>query len=288
MNTDDLADSTPQEPSVGPGVDLDAEVAAFFVANDLGPQPTDLAERFTWLVDFQRRLHDAGLAVVGWPGVGRAGPRPLRRDPRRRVARQGRRARSDQLRRHRGGGPGADRARHRGAAEAVALPMAGRGGVVPAVQRTRRRIGPGVAAHAGPNSTAGCGESTERRCGARGRSSPRSGLLLARTGPLDTQHRTIGAFVIDMDQPGIEVRPLVTMTGAAEFAEVVFTDAVVDPTTWSGTSQGWSVTLKTLESERGPTPCAAPPCSAPDSPTCCEPPARSRSTTTCGIASSTP
>ena len=30
------------------------------------------------------------------------------------------------------------------------------------------------------------------------------GLLLARTGPFDTKHRTIGAFVIDMDQPGIE------------------------------------------------------------------------------------
>ena len=55
------------------------------------------------------------------------------------------------------------------------------------------------------------------------------GLLLARTGPLETRHRTIGAFVIDMDQPGIEVRPLVTMTGAAEFAEVAFDDAVVRP-----------------------------------------------------------
>jgi alkylation response protein AidB-like acyl-CoA dehydrogenase len=79
------------------------------------------------------------------------------------------------------------------------------------------------------------------------------GLLLARTGPLDTRHRTIGAFVIDMDQPGIEVRQVVTMTGAAEFAEVVFTDAIVHAEDVVGeVDKGWAVAMRMLENERGP------------------------------------
>jgi alkylation response protein AidB-like acyl-CoA dehydrogenase len=56
-----------------------------------------------------------------------------------------------------------------------------------------------------------------------------------------------------MRQPGVSVRPLVTMTGAAEFAQVFFDEAVVKPDDVVGTIEdGWGVTLRTLESERGP------------------------------------
>lgn len=79
------------------------------------------------------------------------------------------------------------------------------------------------------------------------------GMLLARTGPTDSRHRGISAFVIDMRQPGIEVNPLVTMTGASEFAEVTFDDVPVDADGLIGeVDRGWAVTLHVLANERGP------------------------------------
>jgi len=79
------------------------------------------------------------------------------------------------------------------------------------------------------------------------------GLLLARTGGMESRHRGITAFVIDMETPGIDARPLATMTGSAEFAEVFFdnvalpTDAVVGEV-----DGGWAVAQVMLSAERGP------------------------------------
>jgi alkylation response protein AidB-like acyl-CoA dehydrogenase len=53
------------------------------------------------------------------------------------------------------------------------------------------------------------------------------GILLARTNPDAPKHRGITFFVVDMHQPGIEVRPLRQITGASEFNEVFLTDVVV-------------------------------------------------------------
>ncbi|HZP29593.1 MAG TPA: acyl-CoA dehydrogenase family protein, partial [Acidimicrobiia bacterium] len=55
----------------------------------------------------------------------------------------------------------------------------------------------------------------------------RWGLLFARTDPDVPKHRGMTYFVIDMHQPGVEVRPLRQMTGQAEFNEVYLTDARV-------------------------------------------------------------
>lgn len=77
------------------------------------------------------------------------------------------------------------------------------------------------------------------------------GMLLARTDPAASKHEGLGYFVIDMDQPGVEVRPLRQMTGGANFNEVFFTDARVGADQAIGApGMGWSVALTTLMNER--------------------------------------
>jgi alkylation response protein AidB-like acyl-CoA dehydrogenase len=80
----------------------------------------------------------------------------------------------------------------------------------------------------------------------------RFGLLLARTGRPDDKHRGISAFVVDMATPGIDVRPLRTMTGASEFAEVHFHDVELRcESLVGGVNQGWAVAQTILNAERG-------------------------------------
>lgn len=79
----------------------------------------------------------------------------------------------------------------------------------------------------------------------------RWGLLVARTDPDQPKHRGLTYFVIDMDQPGVEVRPLRQITGEAEFNEVYFTDARVgDEYRLGDVGDGWRVSLTTLMNER--------------------------------------
>ncbi len=76
-------------------------------------------------------------------------------------------------------------------------------------------------------------------------------LLLARTDPDLPKHRGLTYFVLDMDQPGVDVRPLRQLTGEAEFNEVFLTDAVVDDADrLGGVGEGWAVAGATLMSER--------------------------------------
>jgi alkylation response protein AidB-like acyl-CoA dehydrogenase len=77
------------------------------------------------------------------------------------------------------------------------------------------------------------------------------GILLARTDADVPKHRGITYFLIDMRQPGIEVRPLRQMTGGSEFNEVFLTDARVPHANVLGAvNGGWGVAMTTLAHER--------------------------------------
>ena len=79
----------------------------------------------------------------------------------------------------------------------------------------------------------------------------RYGMLLARTNWDVPKHQGITYFAIEMDQPGIEVRPLRQMNGHASFNEVFFTDARVSRANVIGeVDRGWTVALTTLAHER--------------------------------------
>ncbi len=77
------------------------------------------------------------------------------------------------------------------------------------------------------------------------------GMLIARTDPDAPKHQGITYFAIDMEQPGIEVRPLREMTGQALFNEVFLDEArVPDDAIIGGPGAGWAVANTTLAVER--------------------------------------
>ena len=76
-------------------------------------------------------------------------------------------------------------------------------------------------------------------------------VLLTRTGPVEARHRAITAFFVDMDTPGITVRPIEMINGVREFAEVFFDDVVVPADRVLGAVDGgWAVAMSILPFER--------------------------------------
>lgn len=77
-------------------------------------------------------------------------------------------------------------------------------------------------------------------------------FCLVRTEPDAAKHEGISYILFPMNTPGIDVRPLKTMTGHAEFNEVFFTDVrVPQANVVGGRGRGWFVANTTLKHERG-------------------------------------
>ncbi len=77
------------------------------------------------------------------------------------------------------------------------------------------------------------------------------GILIARTDPDVSKHTGISYFIVDMDSPGIEVRPIVNMSGGGLFNEVFFDEVRVPAANLIGEEHnGWAMAKQTLANER--------------------------------------
>jgi alkylation response protein AidB-like acyl-CoA dehydrogenase len=78
------------------------------------------------------------------------------------------------------------------------------------------------------------------------------GILLARTDPKVAKHKGISCFLLNMRQPGVEVRPLKQISGHSLFSEVFMTNARAEKQDLIGSlSEGWAIAQTTLGYERG-------------------------------------
>lgn len=77
-------------------------------------------------------------------------------------------------------------------------------------------------------------------------------FLLARTDPAAARTKGITMLIMPMTQPGVEVRPIAMLSGASDFCEVFFTDAVTPAANVVGSvNDGWAVANSLLTHERG-------------------------------------
>jgi alkylation response protein AidB-like acyl-CoA dehydrogenase len=77
------------------------------------------------------------------------------------------------------------------------------------------------------------------------------GLLIARTDTTVPKHRGMTAFMVPMDSPGVDIRPIRQMSGGSTFNEVFFSDVELpDSLRLGAEGDGWTVALTTLGFER--------------------------------------
>ena len=77
------------------------------------------------------------------------------------------------------------------------------------------------------------------------------GVIVVRTDPTVPKHKGLSYFYVDMQAPGVEIKPIKQLTGDSDFNEVYFTDVrVPDSQRLGEVGQGWQVSLTTLMNER--------------------------------------
>ncbi len=77
-------------------------------------------------------------------------------------------------------------------------------------------------------------------------------FVVARTEKGSERHQGLSYLLVPMDQPGVEIRPIVQITGGSEFNETFFSDAVTEESmVVGGVGNGWKVAMGTLAFERG-------------------------------------
>ena len=77
-------------------------------------------------------------------------------------------------------------------------------------------------------------------------------FVVARTEPGSARHKGLSYLLVPMNQPGVTIRPIVQLTGTAEFNEVFFDDARTDADLVVGeVGDGWRIAMGTLTFERG-------------------------------------
>ena len=212
-----------------------------------------LAEEFIFLRDWQRRLHDAGYVGLAWPREygGRGAPPVQQAILNEELAR----ARAPQL------------------LNRVGINNAGPTLIAHADEALKRRLLPPILTgeevwcqlFSEPNAGSDLAAVRTRAeldgdhfvvTGQKVWTSyaqfARWGILLARTDPALPKHRGLTYFILDMQSPGIGIRPLRQLTGSTEFSEV-FLDAVRVPRAHvvGDVNRGWEIALTTLAHERG-------------------------------------
>ena len=76
-------------------------------------------------------------------------------------------------------------------------------------------------------------------------------FCLVRTGPQEPKHDGISFLLIDMDQPGVEVKPIKLISGKSPFCETFFTDASAPKSNLIGEiNKGWTIAKRLLQHER--------------------------------------
>jgi acyl-CoA dehydrogenase len=79
----------------------------------------------------------------------------------------------------------------------------------------------------------------------------RYGMIVCRTDPNAAKHAGITYFIVDMQAPGVEIRPIKQISGTSDFNEVFFSDVRTPDTNRVGAvGDGWRCALTTLMNER--------------------------------------
>jgi alkylation response protein AidB-like acyl-CoA dehydrogenase len=228
------------------------ELRAWLAANDPGAEPGEEEAHYAWRRDFQRRLYEGGWAAVHWPPEHGGRGATLTESA----------IFFEELGRSRAplpanvlgillGGPtlmvwGTDEQKDRFLGpilsgeeiwcQGFSEPEAGSD--LAAVKTRAVRDGDGWAVTGQKVWTSGAQHS--KWC-----------MLVARTDPEVAKHKGLTYFLMDMEQPGVQVRPLRQITGESEFNEI-FTDGarIPDENVIGGVGNGWKVALTTLMNER--------------------------------------